>query len=79
LGQALLLATSATVFIVTRNVWLALGLHLVFELAIKLWSARLADRVLGQPTARSILYPDRDTALPGLDAGESPTGIIIDQ
>ena len=79
LGQALLLATSATVFILTRNVWLALALHLVFELAIKLWSARLADQVLGQPAARSISYPDRDSALPGLDAGESPTGIIIDQ
>jgi hypothetical protein len=44
LGQALLLSLSATVFIATRNVWLALLLHIVVELAIKRGSARLADR-----------------------------------
>jgi hypothetical protein len=44
LGQALLLTMSATVFIATRNVWLALLLHIVVELAIKLGAARLADR-----------------------------------
>jgi hypothetical protein len=79
LGQVLLLAMSATVFIITRNVWLALVLHLVFELVIRFWSAQLADRVLGQPTAGSISHPDRDTTPPRLDPGESPTGIIIDQ
>jgi hypothetical protein len=79
LGQALLLAMSATVFIITRNVWLALVLHLVFELAIRLWSTRLADRALGRPPARSSVYPDRDSALPGLEAGDGPPGISIDQ
>lgn len=42
LGQALLLAMSATVFIATRNVWLALLLRIAVELAIKLGTARLA-------------------------------------
>jgi hypothetical protein len=79
LGQALLLALSAAIFIITRNVWLALIMHLVVELAIKFWSAQLADRMWGQPAARSMAYPDRDTAPPRLDVGESPTGISIDQ
>jgi hypothetical protein len=79
LGQALLLALSAAVFIITRNVWLALVLHIVFELAIKFWSARLADRAPGQPAARSSLYPDRDAARERFEPGDSPPGIIIDQ
>lgn len=72
LGQTLLLAMSATVFIVARNVWLALVLHIVFEVAIKLWSTQLADRVPGRPPAR--LDPP-----PLADAGDSLAGIIIDQ
>jgi hypothetical protein len=44
LGQALLLTMSATVFIATRNVWLALLLHIVVELAIKRGVTYLADR-----------------------------------
>ncbi len=72
LGQALLLALSAAVFIITRNVWLALVLHIVFEVAIKLWSTQLADRVPGRPAAR--LDPP-----PLADAGDSLAGIIIDQ
>lgn len=78
LGQGLLLAMSATFFIITRNVWLALIVHIVFELAIKVWSAQLADRVVGQ-AARSTPYLDRDTAPERFEPGDSPTGIIIDQ
>jgi hypothetical protein len=42
LGQMLLLAVSATLFILTRNTWLAVTLHIVIELALKGWSMRLA-------------------------------------
>jgi hypothetical protein len=51
LGQALLLAMSAAVFIATRNVWLALLLHIAVELAIKLGSAHLAVRPLSRSKA----------------------------
>lgn len=79
LGQVLLLALSATLFIMTRNVWLALIMHIAFELAIRVWSAQLADRVVGRAAARSSPYPDRDSALDQFEPGDSPTGIIIDQ
>lgn len=77
LGQALLLTMSATVFIATRNVWLALLLHIVVELAIKLGSAQLADRW----AAVWPLYPDPDpdTAPPLIEPDENPVGIVIDQ
>ncbi len=79
LGQGLLLALSATLFITTRNVWLALIVHVVFELAIRAWSVQLADRVVGRAAARSIPYSDRDLTLDRFEPGDSPTGIIIDQ
>jgi hypothetical protein len=45
IGQALFMAMSATLFILTHNLWLALGLHIVLELALKVWSTRLAGRL----------------------------------
>jgi len=44
IGQVLLLAMSVTLFILTRNVWLVAALHIVVELALKAWAARLAGR-----------------------------------
>jgi hypothetical protein len=43
IGQILLLALSAALFILTRNVWLIIGLHVVIELALKVWTRRLAS------------------------------------
>ena len=45
IGQILLLAMSATFFILTRNVWLAIALHIAVELALKAWASRLAASV----------------------------------
>ncbi len=45
IGQALLLAMSATTFILTRNVWLAIALHMVIEVALKAMTTRLAATV----------------------------------
>jgi hypothetical protein len=45
IGQALLLALSATLFILTRNVWLIIILHAVIELALKAWTRRLAASI----------------------------------
>ncbi len=45
IGQALLLAMSATTFILTRNVWLAIALHMVIEVALKAITTRLATPV----------------------------------
>jgi len=42
IGRALFMAMSATLFILTHNLWLALALHIVIELALKVWSTRLA-------------------------------------
>lgn len=79
LGQVLLLALSATFFIITRNVWLALIVHIAFELTIRVWSARLADRVVRAAAVRSSPYPDRDPALDRFEPGDTPPGLIIDQ
>ena len=42
IGQTLLLAMSATLFILTRNVWLTIGLHIVVEIALKEMARRVA-------------------------------------
>jgi hypothetical protein len=42
IGQLLLLSMSATLFILTRNVWLTIALHLVVEVALKALTSRLA-------------------------------------
>jgi hypothetical protein len=44
IGQALLLAMSATLFILTRNLWLIVALHLIVELTLNAWATRLAAR-----------------------------------
>ena len=41
LRRVLLLAVSATLFVLTRNLWLLIGLHLVLELIWKAWLGRL--------------------------------------
>ncbi len=57
IGQALLLAMSATLFILTRNLWLIVALHLSVELTLNAWATRLAARsapwpaVPGEPEA----------------------------
>lgn len=45
IGQMLLLTLSAALFILTRNVWLMIGLHVVIEIALKAWTRRLASAV----------------------------------
>ena len=45
IGQVLLLAISTTMFILTRNVWLIIVLHLSVELALKAWTVRLAPAI----------------------------------
>jgi len=42
LRRGVLLALSAALFALTRNVWLAIGLHAVLELLWKVWLRRLA-------------------------------------
>jgi hypothetical protein len=41
LRRLLLLALSATLFVLTRNLWLLIGLHVVIELIWKVWLSRL--------------------------------------
>ncbi len=79
LGQTLLLALSATVYILTRNVWLALVLHIVIEVALKFWSAQLARRYSVQPAFEIAPQPDRAATPPRLESGESPVRLIGDQ
>ena len=50
IGQLLLLAMSATLFILTRNVWLVTVLHIGVELALKAWAVRLAGRASASPS-----------------------------
>ena len=78
LGQLLFLAMSASLFIITRNVWLTLIVHLVVELGLKAWSVQLADRVAGQ-AAQVQRYYERDSIDERLEPDERPTSIIIDQ
>ena len=71
LGQALLLTMSATVFIATRNVWLALLLHSVVELAVQRGAAQRA------PAA---VWPrDSATAPPRIRSNENSVRIVSDQ
>ncbi len=79
LGQALFLAMSAALFMLIRNVWVALLVHIVVELALKVWSVQLADRVVAWPAARSASYLEREAVPPPIESGDGPAGIIIDQ
>jgi hypothetical protein len=49
IGQTLLLAMSATLFILTGNVWLVIVLHIVVELLLKWWALHLAGHGAVQP------------------------------
>ncbi len=42
LGQILLLTMSATLYILMRNIWLIIVLHISLELLLKIWTQRLA-------------------------------------
>lgn len=53
IGLALLMAMSATLFILTHNLWLAIGLHIVVEVALKFWAARLAGHSVAEPAVES--------------------------
>ncbi len=44
LRRGVLLALSAAVFVLTQNVWLAMGWHVVLELLWKVWLRRLVPR-----------------------------------
>jgi hypothetical protein len=79
LGQILLLAMSATVYITTRNVWLALLLHIAVEVTIKLWSTRLAQRYAAAPAIEIASQLDRTAAPARLDSSDSSTRIVIEQ
>jgi hypothetical protein len=46
LRRGVLLALSATLFALTRNVWLAIGLHAVLELLWKVWLRRLVPQAI---------------------------------
>jgi len=47
LRRVLLLAASATLFVLTRNLWLLIGLHLVLDLIWKAWLGRLVHHPIG--------------------------------
>jgi hypothetical protein len=49
LRRVVLLAVSATLFVLTQNLWLLIALHLVLELTWKAWLGRLVHRSIGQP------------------------------
>jgi hypothetical protein len=55
LRRVLLLAVSATLFVLTRNLWLLIGLHLVLELIWKAWLGRLVHHPI--ETAATPLDP----------------------
>jgi hypothetical protein len=58
LRRMLLLAMSATLFVLTRNLWLLIGLHLVTELIWKAWVGRLVHHPI--ETAATPIDPRHD-------------------
>ncbi len=66
LRRGVLLALSATMFALTRNVWLAIGLHAVLELLWKVWLRRLVPHTIEPqpaplgPASNSEVRPLRD-------------------
>ncbi len=66
--QALLLAMSATLFILTRNVWLVIALHIVVELLLKRWALHLAGHGAAQP---AITHESAEPIAP-IEQRESP-------
>lgn len=66
LGQALLLTMSATLFALTRNLWLIVALHLITELLLKAWSSRLLspaiESTVERPSRESVESIDQPLA-----------------
>ncbi len=60
LRRILLLALSATLFVLTRNLWLLIGLHLVTELIWKAWLGRLGHHPIETAATRIDPRPDPD-------------------
>jgi hypothetical protein len=55
-----LLSSSAVMFVLTKNLWLALGLQLVIELLWKVWLRRLLPHSIEPVLASSLTVPDPD-------------------
>jgi hypothetical protein len=60
LRRVLLLAVSATLFVLTRNLWLLIGLRLVLELIWKAWLGRLAHHPIETAATPIDPRPDAD-------------------
>jgi len=60
LRRVLLLALSATLFVLTQNLWLMIGLHLMTELVWKVWLARLTRSSSAPVAAQLDPRPDPD-------------------
>lgn len=60
LRRGVLLASSAVMFVLTKNVWLALGLQLALELLWKVWLRRLLPRPNEPVRAQSLTVSDPD-------------------
>jgi hypothetical protein len=60
LRRVLLLAVSATLFVLTRNLWLLIGLHLVLELIWKAWLGRLVHHPIETTAVPIDPHPDGD-------------------
>ncbi len=60
LRRGVLLALSAAVFVLTQNVWLAMGWHVVLELLWKVWLRRLMPRPIEPRHLPIVSTPDPD-------------------
>jgi hypothetical protein len=60
LRRGVLLALSAVLFALTKNVWLAIGLHATLELLWKVWLRRLVPRPIEPARVSSRPAPDPD-------------------
>jgi hypothetical protein len=60
LRRGVLLALSAALFALTRNVWLAIGLHATLELLWKVWLRRLVPRPIEPARVPGRPAPDPD-------------------
>ncbi len=60
LRRVLLLAVSATLFVLTRNLWLLIAAHLVIELIWKAWLGRLVPHPIETVDTPIDLQPDPD-------------------
>ena len=60
LRRVLLLAVSATLFVLTRNLWLLIGLHLMLELIWKAWLGRLVHHPIETAATPIDPHPEAD-------------------